>query len=158
MKNIISTKSASPLEMDRAKAKQSWLAIAATFVIPAALVIGLLFLLISFRGGIEAGVANLTLLLPVGYAFAAGMVASVNPCGVLMLPTYVLYQLRTDPTSSSTARRAFKALLLAVVVTAGFIVVFAAAGAIITAGGRRPRHRRGHGWAGGMDPGHQQDL
>jgi hypothetical protein len=65
------------LKIDREKTKESWLAIAATFVIPAALVIGLLFLLISFRGGIEAGVANLALLLPVGYAFAAGMVASL---------------------------------------------------------------------------------
>jgi cytochrome c biogenesis protein CcdA len=32
--------------------------------------------------------ANLTELLPVGYAFAAGMVASVNPCGFFMLPSY----------------------------------------------------------------------
>ena len=134
---IISTKTASPLEFDSEKKKESWLAIAATFVIPAILVVGLLFLLISFRGGIEAGVANLALLLPVGYAFAAGMVASVNPCGVLMLPTYVLQQLRTEGASSSAARRTLKALLIAVVVTAGFIVVFAAAGGIIAAGGRR---------------------
>ena len=48
----------------------------------------------------------------------------------------VLYQLRSEGTSSSAARRALKALLIAVVVTAGFIVVFAAAGGIITAGGR----------------------
>lgn len=136
MKRIISTKTASPLEIDSEKTKESWLAIAATFVIPAVLVVGLLFLLISFRGGIEAGVANLALLLPVGYAFAAGMVASVNPCGVLMLPTYVLQQLRTEGASSSAARRTLKALLIAVVVTAGFIVVFAAAGGIIAAGGR----------------------
>lgn len=133
---IISTKTASPLEFDREKAKESWLAIAATFAIPAALVIGLLFLLISFRGGIEAGVANLALLLPVGYAFAAGMVASVNPCGVLMLPSYILSQLRTEGASPSAARRALKGLLIAFVVTAGFIVIFAAAGGIIVAGGR----------------------
>jgi cytochrome c-type biogenesis protein len=137
MKRIISTKTASPLEIDSEKTKESWLAIAATFVIPAVLVVGLLFLLISFRGGIEAGVANLALLLPVGYAFAAGMVASVNPCGVLMLPTYVLQQLRTEGRRGLRPRnRTFKALLLAVVVTAGFIVVFAAAGGIIAAGGR----------------------
>ena len=38
------------------------------------LVVGFLFLLISFRvGSIQAGVANLALLLPVGYAFAAGL-------------------------------------------------------------------------------------
>jgi cytochrome c-type biogenesis protein len=133
---IISTKTASPLEFDREKTRESWLALAATFVIPAVLVVGLLFLLISFRGGIEAGVESLALLLPVGYAFAAGMVASVNPCGVLMLPSYILYQLRTEGTSPSAARRALKALLIAFVVTAGFIVIFAATGGIIAAGGR----------------------
>ena len=136
MKKLVSTKSATPLEIDGARKKESWLTLAATFGIPALLVIGLLFVLVSFRGGIEAGVGNLALLLPVGYAFAAGMVASVNPCGVLMLPNYVLFQLRTDGADESTARRALRALLIAAVVTAGFILVFAAAGIVITAGGQ----------------------
>jgi cytochrome c-type biogenesis protein len=136
MDRIIATKSASPLKIDDDKKKESWLALAITFVIPAVLVIGLLFLLVSFRGGIEAGVADLALLLPVGYAFAAGMVASVNPCGVLMLPAYVIRQLKTEGAGSSTARRALRGLVLAAVVTAGFIVIFAAAGLIITAGGQ----------------------
>ena len=136
MERIISTKSASPLEIDGEKKKESWLTLAATFGIPAVLVIGLLFVLVSFRGGIEAGVANLALLLPVGYAFAAGMVASVNPCGVLMLPNYVFFQLRTEGASASAARRALKALLIAAMVTAGFIVIFAAAGVVIATGGR----------------------
>jgi len=136
MEKIISTKTATPLEIDRDKKKGSWLALAATFVIPAVLVFGLLFLLISFRGGIEAGVANLTVLLPVGYAFAAGMVASVNPCGVLILPSYVLYQLNTEGDSPSAARRALRAVLIAAAATAGFILVFAAVGIIIAAGGQ----------------------
>jgi cytochrome c-type biogenesis protein len=136
MEKIVSTKTATPLEIDRDKKKDSWLALAATFVIPAVLVFGLLFVLISFRGGIEAGVANLTLLLPVGYAFAAGMVASVNPCGVLMLPSYVFYQLNTEGDSPSAARRALKAVLIAAVVTVGFILVFAAVGITIAAGGQ----------------------
>ena len=136
MDRIIATKSASPLKIDDDKKKESWLALAITFVVPAVLVIGLLFLLVSFRGGIEAGVADLALLLPVGYAFAAGMVASVNPCGVLMLPAYVIRQLKTEGPGSSTARRALRGLVLAAVVTAGFIVIFAAAGLIITAGGQ----------------------
>jgi cytochrome c-type biogenesis protein len=120
----------------RRRAGWRWLALAATFAIPAALVVGLLFLLVSFRGGIEAGVANLALLLPVGYAFAAGMVASVNPCGALMLPNYVFFQLRTEGASGSAARRALRALLIAAVVTAGFILIFAAVGIVIAAGGR----------------------
>ncbi len=136
MKKIISTKTASLLKIDDEKKKASWLALAATFATPAALVVGLLFLLVSFRGGIEAGVANLALLLPVGYAFAAGMVASVNPCGVLMLPNYVFFQLRTEGASASATRRALRALLIAAVVTAGFILIFAAVGIVIAAGGR----------------------
>ena len=136
MKRLISTKSASPLDIDQAKERQSAVALAATFIIPAALVMALLFRLISFRGGIEAGVANLATLLPVGYAFAAGMVASVNPCGILMLPSYVLYQLKSEGVSHSVERRALRAIVLAVVVTAGFTVVFGVVGSIITLGGR----------------------
>ena len=133
---IISTKTASPLEYDRDTRKQSVLALVGTFILPAVLVFALLFLLIGFRGGIEAGVANLAVLLPVGYAFAAGMVASVNPCGVLMLPSYVMYQLHTEGAKSSTARRALRAVLIAAMVTAGFILIFAAVGGIIAAGGQ----------------------
>jgi cytochrome c-type biogenesis protein len=126
----------SPLNIGGEKTKGSGLIVAATFVIPATIVVGLMFLLIRFQGGLEAAVADLARLLPVGYAFAAGMVASVNPCGALMLPTYILYQLGAGEAGSSAARRALRGLLIAVAVTAGFIVIFAAAGSIITVGGR----------------------
>ena len=106
----------------------------ATFFVPAALVTGLLLLLVSFRGGIEARVANVALVLPVGFAFASGMVASVNPCGVLMLPGYVFYQLQEEGARSSPARRALRGLILAAVVTLGFVLVFAAVGGIVAAG------------------------
>jgi len=115
------------------------LVLAATFVIPAVLVVGLLFLLISFQGGIETTVANLALVLPVGYAFAAGMVASVNPCGVLLLPSYALYQLGTEEADFDEVpaiKRALKALLIGGTATAGFIAIFAIAGSILAAGGR----------------------
>ncbi len=115
------------------------LVLAATFIIPAVLVVGLLFLLVSFQGGIETTVANLALLLPVGYAFAAGMVASVNPCGVLLLPSYALYQLgaeEADSDQASAAKRALKALLIGGTATAGFIAIFAVAGSILAAGGQ----------------------
>ena len=111
----------------------------ATFVIPALIVIGLLFVLISFRGGIEAGVANLASLLPLGYAFAAGMVASVNPCGFMLLPSYLSYHLGTEEDGfyDQTARkRLLKALTLGGTATAGFVVILALFGGIIAAGGR----------------------
>ncbi len=113
--------------------------LAARFVIPAVLVVGLLFLLISFQGSIETTVANLALLLPVGYAFAAGMVASVNPCGALLLPSYALYQLGTEEADfdqAPAAKRALKALLIGGTATAGFIAIFAVAGSILAAGGQ----------------------
>ncbi|MFW6082628.1 MAG: hypothetical protein ACOC8C_01095, partial [Chloroflexota bacterium] len=135
-RRIVGTKSASPLTIDTEKKKQSRLALVATFVFPALVVTGLLLLLVSLRGGIEAGVADLALVLPVGYTFAAGMAASVNPCGVLMLPGYVFYQLRGEGASSSAARRALRGLLLAAVVTTGFVLVFAAVGGVVGAGGQ----------------------
>lgn len=115
------------------------LVLAATFIIPAVLVAGFIFLLVSFQGGIETTVANLALLLPVGYAFAAGMVASVNPCGVLLLPSYALYQLGTEEADFDqvpAAKRALKALLIGGTATAGFIAIFAIVGSVLAAGGR----------------------
>jgi cytochrome c-type biogenesis protein len=108
----------------------------ATFALPAILVVGLLFTLVSFQGGLETGLANLTRLLPVGFAFAAGMVSSVNPCGVLMLPSYALYQVGAGGTDTSTARRVLRALFIALAATVGFVAVFAAVGAVIATGGR----------------------
>ena len=111
----------------------------ASIGLPALVVVGLLFLLIRFRGEIAAGVANLATLLPISYAFAAGMVASVNPCGVLMLPAYVSYQfgageagVERRPATHKMAR----AVLLSLTMAFAFVLIFAVAGAIISAGGQ----------------------
>lgn len=135
-RSIVGRKSASPLERDEEKQRQSWRALVLTFLVPGVVVTGLLFLLISWRGGIESAVANLTQLLPVGFAFAAGMVASVNPCGVLLLPSYIFFQLRPQEGHPSALQRALRGLLVAAVVTAGFVLVFALVGAVIAAGGQ----------------------
>lgn len=123
------------LELDKPDPKRTGLTVVA-FVLPALLVVGMLFLLITIRSGLEGAVANLARLLPVGYAFAAGMVASVNPCGVLMLPTYVLRQLGGERREKPVPRRALRGLLIALVVTTGFAVIFGLAGGIIAAGGQ----------------------
>jgi cytochrome c-type biogenesis protein len=136
MRDLISTKGVWPSDADGKKTDGSRVVLAATFGIPALLVVGLLLLLISFQGGIETAVANLALLLPVGYAFAAGMVASVNPCGIMMLSSYAFYQVRSEGPTASAGRRAVWGLLIAVVVTLGFVVIFGAVGAIIAAGGQ----------------------
>ena len=106
--------------------------------IPLVLVLVSLILLVRFRGEIESGIANLTALLPIGYAFAAGMVATVNPCGALMLPAYISYHLTTEETGSrerSAIANVFKALLLSAVIAIAFVLIFALAGGIISAGG-----------------------
>jgi cytochrome c-type biogenesis protein len=115
------------------------LAAIASFLIPVALVAGLFILLLSVRDSTEAAVANVAGLLPLGFAFAAGMVASVNPCGFFMLPAYISYHLGTEEDGfykQSTSRRLSKGLLLGGVTTLGFLVVFAAVGGVISAGGQ----------------------
>ena len=42
---------------------------------------------------VQGGMSTLASLLPLGYAFGAGMVATVNPCGVLLLPSLVAFYL-----------------------------------------------------------------
>jgi cytochrome c biogenesis protein CcdA len=111
----------------------------ASFAIPVLIVGGLLFLMISLRDGVEAAVASVAAWLPVGYAFAAGMVASVNPCGFLMLPTYISYHLGTREDGycdQPVLRRSVNALALGAVATAGFLAILALVGIIIAAGGQ----------------------
>jgi len=118
--------------------KSRWV-LAASFAIPAFVVALLLVLLLNIRDGAETVMANLATLLPVGYAFGAGMVASVNPCGFFLLPSYISYHLGTEETDfyqTPVGARLFKALLLGSVATAGFVVIFALAGGLIAAGGQ----------------------
>ena len=78
---------------DALPSKGGKLATVLSFLLPAVAVVGLLYLLAVMRVGAESAMAGLSTLLPVGYAFSAGMVASVNPCGFLLLPSYILYHL-----------------------------------------------------------------
>ncbi len=135
MKDIISTKAVWPSDDESKGRKSSRLLLLVTFAIPVLIVVALLFLLISLQGGIETAVADLALLLPLGYAFAAGMVASVNPCGIMMLSSYAFYQVRAEGAGSSAARRALWGLIVALIVTLGFVVIFAGVGGILAAGG-----------------------
>ena len=76
-------------------------------------------------------------ILPFGYAFAAGLVASVNPCGFLMLPAFVSYQLGTDDLIEHKVgpRHVARGLTIGVAVTLGFLALFSAIGAVIAGGG-----------------------
>jgi cytochrome c biogenesis protein CcdA len=135
LKGLISTDAYYP-EDSKSKEAQGALAGILSFAVPGVIVVGMLYVLIVFQGNIETGASDLALLLPLGYAFAAGMVASVNPCGVLMLSTYAFYQVRSEGADASASKRVSRSLLVTVLVTLGFVVIFGVVGGIITAGGQ----------------------
>ncbi|MFP3855136.1 MAG: cytochrome c biogenesis CcdA family protein [Anaerolineales bacterium] len=119
--------------------KDSWLARLAQFLFPAVIVIGLVLFLIDIQASAESAAANVVRALPVGFAFAAGMVASVNPCGFLLLPTYISYQLglsKEDVEQPGWPSRLGRALSFGLMATLGFVVVSGAAGLVIAAGGQ----------------------
>jgi len=108
---------------------------------PWALLLGfvgaLLALVIAVQGLVEGAVASVADWLPVGYAFAAGMVATVNPCGFLLLPGYVSYQLNAQMGGHRTApRRILAAMAFGAMATLGFALVFALLGGLVAGGAR----------------------
>ena len=73
------------------------------------------------------------------FALTAGMAATVNPCGFVMLPAFISYQLgEGDPGYASVrlAERLRRAITLGLAVTLGFIVVFGGTGVVLASGGR----------------------
>lgn len=77
--------------------------------------------------------------LPVSYAFGAGMVSTVNPCGFAMLPAYLSLYLGAGDSAfadRSIWSRTLLALGVGLTASAGFIVLFAIIGAGVSAGGR----------------------
>ena len=78
-------------------------------------------------------------LLPLGYAFGAGMVAAVNPCGFAMLPAYLALYMGSEESTeagSSPFVRLARALLVGATVTTGFILLFGVAGLLLGGGAR----------------------
>lgn len=84
---------------------------------------------------------------PIGLAFAAGLVATVNPCGFAMLPAYLSYFMgldatddrageARDETDDGRADGIVAALRVGLVVSFGFLVVFGVTGLLINAGVR----------------------
>ena len=77
--------------------------------------------------------------LPFGYSFGAGMVTTVSPCGIAMLPAYISLYLGTQEEgywSQSPWKRGGRALLLSAMVTLGFVIFFGIIGAVLSLGGR----------------------
>ncbi len=77
-------------------------------------------------------------LLPFGYAFGAGMVSAVNPCGFAMLPIYLTLYLGAEDGAFREKPlyiRLFKAIWIALAMTAGFGLLFGVFGVLVSAGG-----------------------
>ncbi len=85
-------------------------------------------------------ISALAAFLPFGFAFGAGMIAAVNPCGFAMLPAYLSLYLGAgaaegDFAKRPAANRLLRALLVAGCVSLGFMLLFGVVGLIISAGG-----------------------
>ncbi len=79
-------------------------------------------------------------LLPLGFAFGAGIVAAVNPCGFAMLSAYLSLYLGSQEEGfekRSATGRAIRAVLIGGIVSLGFVLLFGLAGVIVAAGGAR---------------------
>jgi len=70
---------------------------------------------------------------PLFFAFAAGMVATVNPCGFAMLPAYVSMFLGSDEGDDAPAGVA-TGLRVGIAVTIGVLVVFSIVGLLLSFG------------------------
>lgn len=71
------------------------------------------------------------------FAFAAGLVATLNPCGFAMLPAYLSYFMGAEEdTPVSGSATVARGLTTGAVVSAGFLVVFGVAGTLVTVGFR----------------------
>jgi cytochrome c biogenesis protein CcdA len=78
-------------------------------------------------------------LFPLGFAFSAGLVASVNPCGFAMLPAYLGLYLGDEQEvedGPGLGARLQRSVLVGSTVTAGFVVMFAVVGVPIGLGAR----------------------
>ncbi len=85
---------------------------------------------------------NLGSLLPLGFAFAAGMVATVNPCGFVILPAFLTMYLTDqqgdaniqDSVFREILRSLSKAIYVSAALGAGFVLLFGVTGLAISAG------------------------
>ena len=78
-------------------------------------------------------------LAPLGFAYAAGMVSAVNPCGFVMLPAYLGLYLGVNDKDADKVNplvHVFRAVKVGGSVTLGFVVLFGTAGMLMAVGAR----------------------
>ncbi len=82
----------------------------------------------------------------VSFAFVAGTVATVNPCGFALLPAYLARRVGAEDGSRRSVDAVSRALVVGGVTTAGFMLVFGTIGTAIGLGARELT--RALPWAG----------
>ena len=93
----------------------------------------------TLSGDSGSVLGDLGRLAPLGFAFAAGMVSAVNPCGFVMLPAYLGLYLRINEKDGKDARpikHVARAFQVGASVTIGFIALFGTVGLIMSLGAR----------------------
>jgi cytochrome c biogenesis protein CcdA len=91
----------------------------------------------GLAGGSGSFLGEVGILIPLGFAFAAGMASAVNPCGFAMLPAYLglfLGSNAEDGEREHPLRQLGRALLVGGAVTSGFIILFGLAGIVLGLG------------------------
>jgi len=77
-------------------------------------------------------------MLPVSFAFAAGMIATVNPCGFIMLPSFAAFYFATEQGETrSLTSRIGRAGVMGLLVSVAFIVTFGVVGLAVTVAGNQ---------------------
>jgi cytochrome c-type biogenesis protein len=108
-------------------AAKRWLAVGLTVGV-LAIAVTLIFVE-SVSGRFSGLLLSLGTVAPLSYAFLAGMVAAVNPCGFVLLPAYLGLYLGDDQVGQ-LRRRIGRALAVSVTVTASFVLLFGLAGIV----------------------------
>ncbi len=92
----------------------------------------------DIQAWLSQSIGDLASLLQLSYAFGAGMVSAVNPCGFAMLPVYLSLYLGANEEHYQERPwyvRLARAAGVAAVVTAGFGLLFGVLGILVSAGG-----------------------
>lgn len=96
-------------------------------------------IILSQSASSSNSVGEIGLKLPLGvvaFAFAAGMVSTVNPCGFVMLPTYLGIYVGSQGTETKDSMRIrlLRAGSVSAAVGLGFVVLFGTVGVLLSAG------------------------
>lgn len=89
----------------------------------------------SLSAAVSGAMLAIGARLPRGYAFVAGMITVVNPCGFALLPAYLGLYLNAESSSSDARRRPVgRSLVVSATVAVSFVLLFGIFGLVITLG------------------------